>query len=199
MTAFRLGLTGSIGMGKSTTSEMFAAEGIPVWDADAVVHRLYAPKGDAAVEVARLFPDAIDSDGSVSRSRLRDLIRANPAALDRLTAVVHPLVAADRADFIARSVADIVLLDIPLLFETGAETQCNAVLVVTAPAALQRARVLARGEMTAGDLDLILARQTPDRDKRARADHIVETLSIDSTRAYVRALIAHIRESLRHA
>lgn len=199
MTAFRLGITGSIGMGKSTTAAMFAAEGIPVWDADAMVHRLYAPKGEAAVELARSLPEAMDADGAVSRNKLRDMIRSNPAVLEHLTSVVHPLVAADRAAFIARTTADIILLDIPLLFETKAETQCDAVLVVTAPESLQKARVLDRGGMTPEDLALILARQMPDREKRARADHIVETLTIESARVYVRALIAHIRENLSHA
>ena len=130
---FRLGLTGSIGMGKSTTAAMFADAGIPVWDADAAVHRLYEPGQPAAVAVAGLFPDAMDPDGRVNRSRLRALIAEDPAALDRLTAVVHPLVGRDRAGFLARHAgSDIVLLDIPLLFESGLTGDCDAVVVVSA-------------------------------------------------------------------
>ena len=196
---FRLGLTGSIGMGKSTTAAMFADEGIPVWDADATVHRLYAPGGFAALAVARLFPGVAEPDGSISRIRLRDLIRADASILDQLNAVVHPLVAADRAAFLAGITADIALLDIPLLFETGADAACDAVVVVTAPPEVQRARVLARGEMNAADLDTILARQMPDALKRARADYIIETTSLDAARIAVSAVIADIRGKLAHA
>lgn len=197
MTAFRLGLTGSIGMGKSTTAAMFSAEGLPVWDADAAVHRLYAKGGAAVPEIARLCPEAV-FDGAVDRQALKLWIGRDPAALQKLEAVVHPLVAADRSAFIAESKSDIVILDIPLLFEKGSEAEMDATLLCTAPEPVQRARVLARGTMTEGQLETILARQMPDKDKRARATHIVETLSLDSTRAYVKALIAHIRET-RHA
>lgn len=193
---FRLGLTGSIGMGKTTTAALFADEGLPVWDADAAVHKLYAPNGAAAAAVARLFPPAVEADGSVSRTRLRDLIRSDATVLDRLNAVVHPLVAADRADFLARAQADIVLLDIPLLYETGADAGCDAVVVVTAPPDVQRARVMARGEMTKADYDIILARQMPDAEKRAHADYIIETTSLDAARQSVRAICADIRGKL---
>lgn len=192
MTAFRLGLTGSIGMGKSTTAGMFAAEGLPVWDADAAVHRLYGPDGAAVAPLAALCPKAASTHG-IDRAALKDWIAADPSALAQLESIVHPLVAADRDAFIAGSTADIVVLDIPLLFEKGTETQMDATLLCTAPAVLQKTRVLARGTMTERQLATILARQMPDAEKRARATHIVETLSLDSTRAYVRALIAHIR------
>lgn len=197
MTAFRLGLTGSIGMGKSTTAAMFAAEGLPVWDADASVHRLYAKGGTAVPEIARLCPEAV-ADGAVDRQALKLWIGRDPAALPMLESVVHPLVAANRAAFMVEAKADIVILDIPLLFEKGSEAEMDATLLCTAPAHLQRVRVLARGTMTESQLETILARQMPDAEKRARATHIVETLSLDSTRAYVKALIAHIRET-RHA
>ncbi|MGB4828826.1 MAG: dephospho-CoA kinase [Paracoccaceae bacterium] len=192
---FRLGLTGSIGMGKSTTAAMFAAEGIPVWDADATVHRLYATGGTAAAAIAQAFPLAMATDGSVNRDSLRALIAADPAVLDRVNALVHPLVAADRAAFLAAAKADIVLLDIPLLFETGAETQCDAVAVITAPAEMQRTRLLARRTMSEAMLETLLARQMPDADKRARADYIIETLTLDSARSTVKDVIADIRRS----
>lgn len=197
MTTFRLGLTGSIGMGKSTTAAMFAAEGLPVWDADAAVHRLYGPNGTAVQPIAALCPQAKTAQG-LDRAVLKDWIASDPTALSQLEAIVHPLVSADRDMFIASAKADIVVLDIPLLFEKGTEAQMDATLLCTVPAALQKARVLARGTMTTGQFETILARQMPDAEKRARATHIVETLSLDSTRAYVKALIAHIRET-KHA
>lgn len=194
MTSYRLGLTGSIGMGKSTTAALFAKEGIPVWDADEAVHRLYAPRGGAVAPVAALCPAAL-TDGSIDRNALKDWIATDPTALRRIETVVHPLVAEDRAAFLAQSRSDIVVLDIPLLFEKGTEAELDATLLVTAPPALQRARVLARPGMTEAQFEAILTRQMPDREKRARATHIIETLSLDSTQAYVRALIAYIREN----
>jgi dephospho-CoA kinase len=189
---FRLGLTGSIGMGKSTTAALFAAAGIPVWDADAAVHRLYAKGGAAVAPLATLCPKAV-SGGSVSREMLKAEIARNPALLPALEALVHPLVAADRTSFLAQTSADIALLDIPLLFENGTEADLDATLLVTAPAALHRARVLARPGMTEAHFQTLLARQMPDAEKRKRATHIVETLDAASTQAYVTALIAHIR------
>ncbi len=194
MRPFRLGLTGSIGMGKSTTAALFAKEGVPVWDADAAVHRLYGPGGALVGAVAALCPAALRG-GAVDRGALRDWIAADPTALPRLEALVHPAVAADRAAFLAHARTDIVLLDIPLLYEKGSEAEMDAVLLVTAPPALQRARVLGRGTMTEAQFEAILARQMPDREKRARATHILETLGLEAARAYVRALIAHIRET----
>jgi dephospho-CoA kinase len=193
MRVYRLGLTGSIGMGKSTTAAMFAAAGLAVWDADAAVHRLYAPGGAAVAAVAALHPAAQGPDGGIDRTALRPWLAADPQRLAALEAVVHPLVAADRAAFLSACRSDIAILDIPLLFETGADAACDATLVVTAPPAVQRARVLARPGMTAAQFALILSRQMPDADKRARATHIVETLSLGAVQAYVDALIAHIR------
>ena len=193
---FRLGLTGSIGMGKSTTAAMFAAQGIPVWDADAAVHRLYAPGQPAALAVAQAFPAAMAADGSVNRPALRGLIAADPAVLDRLTAAVHPLVAADRASFLAaHAAAPIVLLDIPLLYETGLDRDCDAVAVVSAPPETQRARVLARG-MTEAELQLIRSRQTPDAEKRARADYIIPTTGLEPARAAVKDVLAAIKKQI---
>lgn len=197
MTPFRLGLTGSIGMGKSTTAGMFRAAGIPVWDADAAVHRLYSAGGAAVAPLAALVPAAV-SGGSVSRETLKAELAADPTLLPRIEAIVHPLVAADRAQFAAKTVSDMAVFDIPLLFEKGTEAEMDATLLVTAPPELQRARVLARPGMTEEQFALILSRQMPDRDKRARATHIIETLSLASVEAAVTALIAYIRES-RHA
>lgn len=194
MTVFRLGLTGSIGMGKSTTAALFAAEGLRVWDADAAVHRLYGSGGAAVHPVAALCPTAL-RDGQIDRAALRGWIASDPSALSRLEAVVHPLVAADRDEFAAQCDTDIAVFDIPLLFEKGTEAQMDATLLVTAPESLQRQRVLARPGMTDAQFALLLSRQMPDAEKRARATHIVETLTIDQTRAYVQALIGHLRGS----
>lgn len=198
MKPFRLGLTGSIGMGKSTTATLFAEQGIPVWDADAAVHRLYAAGGAAVVPIAALFPKA-RVKGAIDRAALKDWIAHDGGALGAIESIVHPLVAADRDRFIAECQADIVVLDIPLLFEKGTEVLMDATLVCTAPKALQEARVLSRPGMTKGQLETILARQMPDNEKRARATHVVETLSLEAVRAYVVALVAHIRQGLPHA
>jgi dephospho-CoA kinase len=188
----RLGLTGSIGMGKSTTAAMFRDAGVPVWDADAAVHRLYARGGGAVAPVAALVPDAV-VDGRVDRERLKAALAADPGLLDRLEEIVHPLVRADRAAFLrARSDAPLVVLDIPLLFETGGAEDCDAVLVVTADAQTQRRRVLSRPGMTEASFDRMLARQMPDAEKRRRADHVIETRTLDQTRDAVAELIRKI-------
>jgi dephospho-CoA kinase len=194
MSAFRLGLTGSIGMGKSTTAGFFAEQGVPVWNADDAVHRLYREGGAAVSPVAALHPAALVGN-AIDRGALKAWIARDPDALKRIEAVVHPLVAMDRNRFLADATAHIVLLDIPLLFETGAEASLDATLVVTAPSALQRRRVLARPGMTEEIFDTILARQLPDAEKRARATHIIETLSLASVRACVIAIIDYIRSS----
>ena len=187
-----LGLTGSIGMGKSTTARMFAEEGVPVWDADAAVHRLY--DGVAVGPVGVAFPEAIE-DGKVSRDALKRLISRDETALPRLESIVHPLVAADRRAFLDNATAPVVLLDIPLLYETGGEVLCDRVVVVSAPPDVQRERVLAREGMTPGQLDAILARQMPDAEKRARADYVIETLTLDGARTQVRAILADLKEA----
>lgn len=190
MRPYRLGLTGSIGMGKSTTAGFFRELGVPVWDADAAVHRLYAPGGAAVGPVGALCPAAV-VDGAIDRGALKDWIARDKGALAQLEAVVHPLVAEDRAAFVAGAEAPLVVLDIPLLFEVGADV--DGVLVVTAPAEVQRARVLARPGMTEAQLDAILARQMPDAEKRARADFVIETLDMDSARRDVQNLVARLR------
>ena len=195
---FKLGLTGSIGMGKSTTAAIFAEEGIPVWDADAAVHRLYASGGLAVGPVGRAFPDAVVGN-AISRDRLKSIISSDPDALSRIESIVHPLVAQDRAEFLAKQDADIVVFDIPLLFETGADQWLDAVVVVTAPADVQKARVMERPGMTEDRLNLVLKRQMPDAEKRRRADYVIETLTLDATREDVRRLLAKIRGELADA
>jgi dephospho-CoA kinase len=170
-----VGLTGSIGMGKSTTAGMFRDAGVPVHDSDEAVHRVYA--GAAVPLVEEAFPGVV-VDGVVDRERLSAAVLGNPDALRRLESIVHPLVRADADAFVERNrVAGtpMVLLDIPLLFETGGEARVDSIVVVTADADIQRQRVLARPGMTADKLDAILARQTPDAEKRRRADFIVDT------------------------
>ncbi|MDZ4097468.1 MAG: dephospho-CoA kinase [Methylophilaceae bacterium] len=194
MTVFRLGLTGSIGMGKSTTAGFFAAAGIPVWDADAAVHRLYSKGGAAVAPVAGICPLAVLND-AIDRQVLKLRISQDSAFLAALETIVHPLVAADRATFLALVTADIVVLDIPLLFETAGQAEMNATLLVTSPPALQRARVLARPGMTEAQFETILARQMPDAQKRGLATHIIETLGLEAAKAAVHALIAYIRET----
>jgi dephospho-CoA kinase len=191
---FRLGLTGSIGMGKSTTAALFTERGCAVWDADAAVHRLYAPGGAAVDPIAALCPAAKGPDG-IDRMALKDWIAHDPTALARLEAVVHPLVARDRSDWAASQRTDIVVFDIPLLFETGTDREMHATAVVSAPADMQRARVLSRPGMTPEDFARILARQVPDADKRARADYVIDTSSHDSARRDVDRVLERIRSA----
>lgn len=190
-----LGLTGSIGMGKSTTAALFEAMGAPVYDADAAVHALYAAGGGAVAAVEAVFPGVTGADGAIDRAALGARVVGDPEALRRLEAVVHPLVGAHRAAFFARvSEAEVVVVDVPLLFETHGERQVDAVAVVSAPAEVQRARVLARPGMTPQKLDAILARQTPDADKRARADFVIDTgQGLDAARAQVAGVLAALR------
>lgn len=191
---FCVGLTGSIGMGKSTTAAMFADEGIPVWDADHAVHELYAVNGAAVKIIRAQFPSVIEGN-AVSRSRLRDLIATDLTVLDQLQTLVHPLVAQNRQGFLDANAGSIVLLDIPLLFETGTDALCDVIVVVSAPADVQHARVMARGEMSEADFEMILARQMPDAEKRKRADYIVETLTLDTARAAVRDIVQQLRDT----
>jgi len=188
---FLIGLTGSIGMGKTTTAAMFADLGVPVWDADAAVHRLYDVGGAAVEPIRALYPDVVRG-GAVSRDALKKWIARDPAALGRIEQVVHPLVAADREAFIENADADVVLLDIPLLFETGANNMMDAVVVVTAPPEVQRQRVLERKDMTEDRLQAILDRQLPDAEKRARADYVIETTTVADAKKQVKSVLEQI-------
>jgi dephospho-CoA kinase len=190
---FILGLTGSLGMGKSTTARFFAEEGVPVHDADAVVHRLY--DGEAAPAIEAAFPGTT-AGGKVDRTRLAARALGDGAALARLEAIVHPLVQDAERRLIAEAKArgeKVAVLDIPLLFESGADQRVDAVVVVSAPPEVQRARVLERPSMTVEKLEAILARQMPDAEKRARADFVVDTSQgFDAARAQVRAILAAV-------
>ncbi|MES0051943.1 MULTISPECIES: dephospho-CoA kinase [unclassified Mesorhizobium] len=188
-----LGLTGSIGMGKSTTAKMFVDAGVPVHDSDATVHRLYAGKAAPLVEAA--FPGTVIA-GSVDRTELARRVLGNAAALKTLEAIVHPLVRADADAFLARhraAGAPLVVLDIPLLFETGGRNRVDKVIVVTAPADIQRARVLARPDLSEEKLAAILAKQVPDAEKRRQADFVIDTgEGMDAARTAVGAIIAEL-------
>ena len=187
-----LGLTGSIGMGKSTTSRMFADGGALVWDADAAVHRLYARGGAAVEPLGVAFPGVV-VDGAVDRTRLAERLGRDEDAFKRLEAIVHPLAAQDRADDLAAARARgvrLAVLDIPLLFETGGDAFVDAVVVVTADPEVQAARVLDRPGMTRDRFEAILARQTPDAEKRRRADFLVDTgRGLDAARDQVRQIV----------
>jgi dephospho-CoA kinase len=188
-----LGLTGSIGMGKTATARLFAEAGVPVWEADRTVHDLYAPGGAAVGPVGEAFPYAI-VDGAVDRKRLSALLHAQAGAFERLEAIVHPLVQANRALFLqANASAPVAVLDIPLLFETGADALVDAVAVVSAPEALQRTRVLERPGMDEATLAALLERQTPHAEKLERADFVVDTAhGFDVARDQVRTILGTV-------
>jgi len=192
-----IGLTGSIGMGKSTTAAMFRNAGVPVYDADAAVHDLYDQGGAAVGPVGEAFPGVV-KDGRVDREALRQAVLGNPEALKRLNAIVHPLVGRDRIGFFQKAEADgadMVVLDIPLLFETGGHANVDAVVVASAPAEMQRERVLARPGMTPERLDAILAQQVADAEKRARAHFVVDTSrGLEPAREQVAEIIATMRD-----
>lgn len=189
----KIGLTGSIGMGKSTAAKLFADTGIPVNDSDAVVHDLYA--GEAAPLVNAAFPGTM-KDGAVDRHELGRQLAIDPAGFKRLEAIVHPLVRKRETEFRRQRAAgaDMVLLDIPLLFETGAEARVDVIVVVSTDPQIQRQRVLAREDMTEEKFDMILSRQTPDAEKRRRADYLVDTShSIATTRERVLEIVADLK------
>jgi len=190
---FIVGLTGSIGMGKSTVAAMFEAAGVPVFDADAAVRRMQAPGGSLLPAIEAAFPGSTSPDG-VNRAALGARVFGNRDDLARLEAIVHPAVAAERRDFLDKHKGErLVVFDIPLLFEKAGADGVDAVVVVSAPAATQRARVLARPGMTPEKFAHILSLQTPDADKRARADYVIDTgVSLEATERAVQALIAEL-------
>jgi dephospho-CoA kinase len=191
-----LGLTGSIGMGKSTTARMFVDAGVPVYDADAAVHALYAKGGAAVAPVEAAFP-GVTVNGAINRARLSAAVMGDPEALAKLETIVHPLVGAHRIGFFEHAQAkgaDIVVLDIPLLFETNGDKRVDKVVVVSAPAEVQRQRVLGRPDMDVAKLEAILARQMPDTEKRARADFVIDTgQGLNTARQQVRDLLSRLR------
>ncbi|MBL4806583.1 MAG: dephospho-CoA kinase [Rhodobacteraceae bacterium] len=192
---FKLGLTGSIGMGKSTTAGFFVAAAIPVWDADAAVHEIY--QGIGVTPISKLVPQAI-IDGIVDRSVLKQAISKDAGLLTKIEVVIHPLVREHRTAFLVKHLnSDIAVLDIPLLFETNRQNRFDAVLVVTAPPEIQKSRVLARDGMTESHFMSILARQMPDSEKREKADYVIDTSNgIDAARTAVNTLIEKIRSEM---
>jgi dephospho-CoA kinase len=189
---YRLGLTGSIGMGKSTTAQMFRDLGHPVWDADEAVHRLYAEQGAAVAPVSAMFPTAL-AGGLIDRAALKQVLAQDPSALARLEGIVHPLVARDRQDFIdMHADAPLVVLDIPLLFESASPPELDGIAVVSTDKQTQRARVMARSGMTDDTFAMILARQMPDADKRARADWIIPTDTLEGAKNAVEAILGKV-------
>ncbi|KXF88669.1 dephospho-CoA kinase [Phaeobacter inhibens] len=196
--SYALGLTGSIGMGKSATAQIFAEEGCAVWDADAAVHRLYDVGGAAVAPIGNAWPTAV-IEGRVDRGRLREIIADDSRALPRIETIVHPLVAADREAFRTSSPHDVLVFDIPLLFETGGDTGMDAVACVWIDAETQRQRVLARGTMTVEQFEQILQKQMPIEDKKARADYLIETDTPDHAQTQVRTILAQIRRLIADA
>lgn len=188
-----LGLTGSIGMGKSTTARMFAEAGVPVHDSDETVHRLYAGKAAPLIEAAF---SGVASGGAIDRTKLSRRVLGDAAALKRLEEIIHPLVRADADAFVAShraAGAPLIVLDIPLLFETGGQARVDKIAVVSAPTDVQRRRVMARPGMTAQKFESILARQVPDADKRAQADFVIDTgLGLNSARLQVNEIVASL-------
>lgn len=191
MKRFLLGLTGSIGMGKTTTAKMFREAGVPVWDADQTVHQLYSKGGQAVALIGKIFPEAI-VDGAVSRTELKSIIHADLAALGTIESIVHPLVADDRQSFLDNQLG-LMVFDIPLLFETKADAWLDAVLVVSVPSSIQKERVFQRPEMTDELFADIMSRQIPDEEKRRRANFVIETNTLDQTRNEVENLIAELQ------
>jgi len=191
-----IGLTGSIGMGKSTTAAMFREAGIPVYDADAAVHAAYAVGGVAVGPVGEAFPGTV-SEGRVDRESLRQQVLGNPDAMAKLNSIVHPLIGKSRADAFAAATAsgaDMIVLDVPLIYETGGDKNMDAVIVVSAPPEMQRERVLAREGMSPERLDAILAQQVPDAEKRKRADYVIDTgKGLEAARAQVTEVISALR------
>ena len=185
-----LGLTGSIGMGKSTTAKLFEEAGVPVYDADAAVHKIY--EGEAAPAIEAAFPGTT-ADGKVDRNKLSTKVVHDPAAMKRLEQIVHPMLGASRQQFLhdaEQSGAPVAVVDIPLLFETGGEKRVDAVVVVTTTPEIQRQRILERDNMTGEKLDALLARQLPDAEKRKRADFVVDTShGLDPVRARIRDIL----------
>jgi len=185
-------------MGKSTTAQMFADAGCAVWDADAAVHRLYAKGGLAVPGIAMKFPDAV-RQAAVSRDALKDIIARDPTALRQIEAIVHPLVALDRKAFLADVQADIAVLDIPLLFETGGEKAVDAVACVIVPDRIQVERVMARGTLSEAQFSAIREKQMPAVKKAARADYVIPTDTLEVARAQVQNVIDHIKKRLANA
>ncbi len=195
---FLLGLTGSIGMGKSTTAQMFAEEGCALWDADAAVHRLYGKGGAAVPHIAEAFPAAV-IDGEVSRDVLKDIISEDKTTHKKIESMFHRFEVQAPPTFLQPTTADIVVLDIPLLFETGGADKVDAVACVFIDDVTQKQRVMARGTMTEKQFETIRAKQMPAADKAAKADYVIETDTLEHARSQVKTVVADIRRQISHA
>ena len=196
--SYLLGLTGSIGMGKSTTAALFAARGCLIWDADLAVHRAYNEGGDGVAEVKKIAITAVDSN-NVNRDKLRTLILEDPTLLAKIEAIIHPIVQKDRQAFIASNPGSILVFDIPLLFELNSETDFDAVACVLSTFEMQKTRVMARPGMTRTHLEMIISKQLPAADKAARANYIINTATKDIARAAVDSIIKDIKRKLENA
>jgi dephospho-CoA kinase len=195
---FKLGLTGSIGMGKSTTATMFAELGCQVWDADAAVHRLYSIGGAAVAPMQAQFPQVVE-DNTVSRAQLRILIANDPSVLKTIEQTVHPLLGQDRSDFVENAKSDILVYDIPLLFETGGDARMDAVACVWTTPEIQEQRVMERGTMSAEQFEVIRTKQLPANEKRDRADYVIVTDTIEHARTQVQNVLKSIRQRMSNA
>lgn len=195
---FKLGLTGSIGMGKSTTAAMFAELGCEIWDADAAVHRLYSSGGAAVAPMQAQFPQVVE-DNTVSRAKLRILIANDPSALKSIEQIVHPLLGQDRSDFVKNAKSDILVYDIPLLFETGGDARMDAVACVWTAPEIQEQRVMERGTMSAEQFEVIRAKQLPADEKRDRADYVIVTDTIEHALTQVQNVLKSIRQRMSNA
>ena len=196
--SYLLGLTGSIGMGKSTTAALFAARGCLIWDADLAVHRAYNDGGDGVAEIKKIAITAVDSN-SVNRDKLRTLILEDPTLLAKIEAIIHPIVQKDRQAFIASNPGSILVFDIPLLFELNSESDFDAVACVLSTFEMQKTRVMARPGMTRTHLEMIISKQLPAADKAARANYIINTATKDIARAAVDSIIKDIKRKLENA
>ena len=195
---FKLGLTGAIGMGKSTTAAMFAELGCEIWDADAAVHRLYSSGGAAVAPMQAQFPQVVE-DNTVSRAKLRILIANDPSALKSIEQIVHPLLGQDRSDFVKNAKSDILVYDIPLLFETGGDARMDAVACVWTAPEIQEQRVMERGTMSAEQFEVIRTKQLPANEKRDRADYMIVTDTIEHARTQVQNVLKSIRQRMSNA
>jgi|TARA_B110000091_G_scaffold121223_1_gene130529 dephospho-CoA kinase len=196
--SYLLGLTGSIGMGKSTTAALFAARGCLIWDADLAVHRAYNEGGDGVAEIKKIAITAVDSN-SVNRDKLRTLILEDPTLLAKIEAIIHPIVQKDRQAFIASNPGSILVFDIPLLFELNSESDFDAVACVLSTFEMQKTRVMARPGMTRTHLEMIISKQLPAADKAARANYIINTATKDIARAAVDSIIKDIKRKVENA
>ena len=195
---FKLGLTGSIGMGKSTTAALFAELGCEVWDADAAVHRLYSSGGAAVAPMQAQFSQVVE-DKMVSRAQLRILIENDPSALKAIEQIVHPLLGQDRSNFVENAKSDILVYDIPLLFETGGDARMDAVACVWTTPEIQKQRVMERGTMSAEQFEVIRTKQLPADEKRDRADYVIVTDTIEHARVQVQNVLKSIRQRISNA